>query len=313
MITLTRPEIETSLNYSAATIAVKQAFISASKGEVNIPPVGHITFPEQADCHIKYGHLKGNANFVIKIATGFPKNSAKGLPNGNGMLLVLSAETGLVRALLHDEMFLTDVRTGIAGALASQRLARSNSKNLLVVGTGIQARMQIEAHSKIFSNALSFTVWGRNPKKAELLASDMSDFDISVADSLKDAAQGADIIVTTTGANTPVLMSDWVKDGTHITAIGADAPGKQELETSLISRANFLCVDLKSQCIDHGEIATAIKEGTIDESDLIELGTVLSDTQMSLRSFNDITIADLTGIAAQDIAIANAILDQIKP
>lgn len=312
VISLTRQEIESLLNFSAATRAIRQAYVSTSKGQVNIPPVGHITFPGQADCHIKYGHMQGDENFVIKIATGFPQNNARGLPNGNGVLLVLSAETGALKALLHDEMFLTDVRTGIGGALASQRLARSDSKNVLIIGTGIQARMQIDAHAKIFSHALSFTVWGRDRAKAELVASEMAGVDVSVATSLKDAAEAADIIVTTTGTNTPVLMSDWVKDGTHITAIGADAPGKQELETKLIRRANLLCVDLKSQCADHGEVATAINEHMISENDLIELGSILDDLDTPLRSLTDITIADLTGIAAQDIAIANAVLNQIQ-
>lgn len=312
MVTLTRQEIESLLDFSAATNAIKQAYISTSKGEVNIPPVGHITFPGQADCHIKYGHMKDDENFVIKVATGFPQNSEQGLPNGNGMLLVLSAETGALKALLHDEMFLTDVRTGIGAALASQRLAQAESNHVLIVGTGIQARMQIEAHASIFAHPLSFTVWGRNFEKAQNVVMDMDGFDVTAASSLECAVATADIIVTTTASDTPILRSDWVKDGTHITAVGADAPGKQELEPALVARANLVCVDLKSQCADHGEVATAVKEKMIAENDLIELGAVLADPDKPLRSLTDITIADLTGIAAQDIAIANAILSQNK-
>ena len=312
MITLTRPEIEALLDFSDATNAIEQAYILTSKGQVNIPPVGHITFADEADCHIKYGHMEGDENFVIKIASGFPKNDEQGLPNGNGALLVLSAQTGALKALLHDEMCLTNVRTGIGGAIASQKLARAHSKNILIVGTGVQARMQIEAHAKIFSNPLSFSVWGRDMNKAQNVVSDMAAFDVTYASSLETAAAAADIIVTTTASTTPFLMSDWVKAGTHITAIGADAPGKQELETKLIARANCLYVDLKSQCVDHGEFATAIKENSISSGDLIELGTVLSEADKLARSSTDITIADLTGIAAQDIAIANSILNKVR-
>jgi ornithine cyclodeaminase len=118
MIILDRDQIESLIDLSLAGDAIEASYIAASRGEVALPPVGHITFPVvSADCHIKYGHQKGDPNFVIKVATGFPQNGRVGLPTGNGMSLVISAQTGAVQAVLHDEMVMTDIRTGLGGAM----------------------------------------------------------------------------------------------------------------------------------------------------------------------------------------------------
>lgn len=308
MISLTRTEIEALIDFTAAAQAVEAAYCATSLGQVNLPPVGHITFPQRADCHIKYGHMAGDPTFVIKIATGFPQNEARGLPGGNGLVLVLSAETGMVEAMLHDEMVLTDIRTGIGGAIASRALARADSKAILVLGTGPQARRQIEAHAALMPD-VSFQVWGRNAaRRDELIAGLGPQIEVLPANDLEAAAQQADIVITATGSTAPILQSDWVRAGTHITAVGADAPGKQELEVSLVARADILTVDLVSQCLDHGEMSHAAAKGLITGDDLQELGALLSGNGRCRESESQITIADLTGIAAQDIAMANTVL-----
>jgi len=308
MIILTRSEIEALIDFDAAAKAIEAAYIATSLGHVNLPPVGHITFPEGADCHIKYGHMAGDPNFVIKVATGFPQNGAKGLVSGNGLVLVLSAETGMVEAMLHDEMMLTDIRTGIGGAIASRALARADSRIALVIGTGPQARRQIEAHAALLPN-LSFQLWGRSAAKADALVADMTpQFEVHAVRDLEVATRSADVIITATGSNTPIVESEWVQAGTHITAVGADAPGKQELDNLLVSRADILTVDLASQCLDHGEVSHAAAKGLIGPSDLQELGQLLNGTSRARANESQITIADLTGIAAQDIAMANTVL-----
>ena len=308
MIILTRSEIEELIDFAATAEAIEAAYRAASMGQVNLPPVGHITFPKGADCHIKYGHMTGDADFVIKVATGFPANDLSGLPCGNGLVLVLSAQTGVVKAILHDEMMLTDVRTGIGGAIASRTLARADSRVVLVAGTGPQARRQIEAHAALLPH-VTFQVWGRNPAKVDDLIADMiPQFDVQPARDLEAAMRHADIIVTATGAQSPIVRSDWVQAGTHITAVGADAPGKQELDTLLVARADILAVDLVSQCLDHGEVSHAATKGLISPNDLQEIGMLLSGTGRSRENQSQITIADLTGIAAQDIAVANTVL-----
>lgn len=308
MLSLTRPEIEALIDMPAAADAIEAAYRAASLGKVNLPPVGHIALPDEADCHIKYGHMEGDASFVIKVATGAPRNSAKGLPTGNGLVLVLSAETGAVEAMLHDEMVLTDIRTGLGGAIASRTLARTNCKTALIVGTGPQARRQIEAHGALMPQ-LSFRVWGRNAGKVTSLIADMApEYAVESAPTLQDAANQSDIIITATGSTTPLLQSDWVQPGTHITAIGADAPGKQELDVSLVARADLLVVDSTSQCLDHGEVSHAAERGLVKLEDIQEIGTILNGTGAGRTNDGQITIADLTGIAAQDIAMANAVL-----
>jgi ornithine cyclodeaminase len=306
MIVLSRSEIEELIDYGKATAAIEAAYKATSRGEVNLPPVGHITFPDfDADCHIKYGHIKSDPTFVIKIATGFPKNAAKGISSGNGSVLVMSSETGEILALLHDEMILTDIRTGIGGAIASRALARQDSKSVLVVGTGPQARRQIEAHRALLGEGIAIEIWGRSQDRSAALAKEMS---ASPSIDLEASVRRADIIVTATGSTTPLILSDWVGSGTHITAVGADAPGKQELDTALVARAEKLICDLAGQCLDHGEVSHAFKTGLIETDDLIELGAVLEDPTLGRKVLSDITIADLTGIAAQDIAMANTVL-----
>ena len=263
MISLTRNEIESLIDLPQTVQALEAAYLASSQGNFNLPPVGHIAFANGADCHIKYGHMKGDSVFVIKIATGFPQNSIHGLPSGNGLVLVLSAHTGQVEAMLHDEMVLTDIRTGLGGAIASRSLARRDSQNVLVAGTGEQARRQIEAHNTILPGSLSFKVWGRDATKAKALVNDLAQgIEATQVDDLETATRASDIVITATGATAPVIKSDWVQPGTHITAVGADAPGKQELDIKLINRADIVAVDLVSQCIDHGEISHASRAGT---------------------------------------------------
>lgn len=313
MISLTRTEIEALIDPLRAAEAIEAAYRAVSRGEVNLPPVGHIAFPESgADCHIKYGHIAGDPIFIIKVATGFPGNEAIGLPNGNGVVLALSAETGAVLAVLHDEMVMTDIRTGLGGAIASRLLARKGARRILIVGTGVQAHRQIEAHSALLGNDLDFTIWGRSrDKAAEVAAAHADRVVVSVADDLERACREADVIVTVTGATSPFINADWIAGGTHITAVGADAPGKQELESALVASAGTLVADLASQCLDHGEFAAPFAAGLIRADTVKDLGDVLIDGNLGRKSDQEITIADLTGLAVQDIAMAGIVLDAL--
>ena len=314
MITLNRQEIEALIDLPKMANAVEEAYKAASAGIVNLPPVGHITFPDlSADCHIKYGHLYGQSNFVIKVATGFPHNSENGQATGNGLVLLLSALSGEVSAVLHDEMLLTDVRTGLGGVIASRTLARQDARNILIVGTGAQVRWQIEAHKTLMPQLTHFELWGRNTERADQAVSNASGIcEVRRVTDLEKAVENADVIVTATGSTQPIIQSRWVQDGTHITAIGADAPGKQELDVELVARAGCLVVDLVSQCVDHGEVSHAVGSQRIDKSRLLELGQMLDNPTLGRVNDTQVTIADLTGIAAQDIAISNAVLDLFK-
>jgi len=290
---------------------VEAAYRAASAGRVVLPPVGHIALGEEgADCHIKYGHVVGDPFFVVKIATGFPGNAAFGLPTGNGLSLVLSTRTGAVEAVLHDEMAMTDIRTGLGGAVASRLLARPDSRRILIVGTGVQARRQVEAHATLFGRDVAVALWGRSDGAAHDAVTDQSAIaDISVAGNLETACRAADIIVTATGASAPLVMADWVRPGTHVTAVGADAPGKQELDIALVARADGLFCDHRGQCLDHGELSHAARAGLLNGRAITEIGEALAEPERGRIADAHVTVADLTGIAAQDIAIAGVVLD----
>ncbi len=313
MITLTRPEIEALIDRNLAAEAIEAAYCAVSSDQVTLPPVGHIPFPgTDADCHIKAGYIHGDPIFVVKIATGFPSNEAQGLPNGNGVSVVLSAQTGAVRAILHDEMRMTDIRTGIGGAIASRLLARSDSRKIGIVGTGIQAREQVLAHAALLGSGLSFQLWGRSPEKAERAVFEVSqEANISVTPDLQTLCETSDMLITTTGATAPIIKAEWIAAGTHITAIGADAPDKQELETALVAKADGLFADFGPQAIDHGDFSSAIKAGLINPDDIHDLGAVLTKQIPGRTDNTQITIADLTGLAVQDIAMARIVLNRI--
>lgn len=252
----------------------------------------------------------GSNSFVIKIATGFPNNTALGLETGNG--LVLSAKTGAVQAIFHDEMRLTDIRTGLGGAVATRMLVRKDARRVLVIGTGPQARCQIEAHAMLLGSDVTFEVWGRSVERAEGVVADLANIAVSVAPVLEQTVRDADVIVTTTGATAPLVWADWVQAGTHITAVGADAPGKQELDVALVGKAEVIAVDSIAQCVDHGEVCHAVSQGVVKQDALTEIGSVLDDPSLGRHTDAQITLADLTSIAAQDIAIAQSVLDAWK-
>jgi len=314
MITIKRPEIEALIDRNSAAIAIEAAYRAVSLGQVTLPPVGHIPFPgTDADCHIKAGFIHGDPIFVVKVATGFPSNEAFGLPNGNGVSVVLSAETGEVRAILHDEMRMTDIRTGIGGAIASRLLTRKDSRRIGIVGTGIQAREQVLAHSELLGADISFAIWGRSANKADRVASELSD-QVSITSelNLEKLCREADILITVTGSTHPFIMSEWITPGTHITAVGADAPGKQELDIKLIEKADRLFADFAPQSIDHGDFSSAVKAGLIKTDHVSDLGAVLTNHVTGREDERQITIADLTGLAVQDIAMARIVLDAFE-
>ena len=312
-LTLSRPEIEALLQIEDGFDPIKDAYIAVTDGRCDLPPVGYLGFPDaKGDCHIKYGHIAGDSVFVIKIATGFYDNPSKGLASSNGIMLALSAETGEVMAILQDEGYLTDLRTGIGAALATKTGCRGDAHRVGVVGTGIQARIQIRCLNALMPDAgLVFSVWGRSEKKMRQLAQDLAAHQISVTvqPDLKTLCVNADILLTTTAAKTPLIRSSWISDGTHITASGADAPGKQELDSALTARADLLILDSDAQCIDHGEVAIPAEAGLLSPDRYRTLGKVLSGQQAGRSAPSQVTIADLTGLGSQDIAIARTALD----
>jgi ornithine cyclodeaminase len=292
---------------------IEDGFISYSKGDVVVPPVGHLPFIDPpGDLHIKYGFIKNDDYYVVKLASGFYNNPQLGLSSSNGLMLVFSQKTGELLSILLDEGHLTDIRTALAGAVVAKHLAPSSVKTIGIVGTGIQARLQLRFLKSVI-DCRDVLVWGRSEEKLSEYKRDLmlSDFNINTTQNISELANQCNYIVTTTPSKHPLLLTKDIQPGTHITAVGADTPGKQELEASLFGMASLVIADSKSQCIDHGDIFHPVHQGIIKEDQIIELGTFISIGQKRKNESN-ISIADLTGVAIQDIQIAKFVYQKTK-
>lgn len=316
MIDLNKSQIQGHFDLTAAAQAIENAYIASAESRVQAPPVTYLGFDTaNGDCHVKTGYVLGTEGFVIKVATGFYDNPAKGLPSSNGLNLMFSATTGAPLAILRDEGWLTDMRTGLGGALASRALGVDGFERVLIVGTGLQCRFQARCLKALLpERKLTFTIWGRDAAKAEAAAGELGaeGLNATVAPDLETACRAAQVIITTTPAKTPLIARNWIAPGTHITAVGADSPGKQELATDLVTSADLLVCDLAAQSLHHGEFATAEAEAGIAE-DVVALGSVLSGAHPGRADEAQITIADLTGLAVQDAAISLAVLHAAHP
>jgi ornithine cyclodeaminase len=311
-----RAELLAAIHPAELIQAVEDGFAAYSRGEVVVPPVGHLDFDKPpGDCHIKYGYIRGDDAFTVKIATGFYRNPERGLPSSNGVVLVFSSRTGELLAILQDEGCLTDLRTAAAGAVAAKYLAPPKVECIGIVGAGTQARLQLE-YLKEVTPCRSVLLWARSVERATAFqaafhaAFHVEGFQIELASTVAELASRSQLIVTTTPARHWLLGADDVQPGTHITAVGADGGGKQELDPRLFARA--LCaVDSRKQCAQFGDSSYAIQEGLIANRDLIELGEIVQDRSLGRKDAAQITIADLTGVAVQDIQIAKLALQRL--
>jgi ornithine cyclodeaminase len=298
------PEIRAALDEPAAIAAIENGFRELSAGTAQLMAVGHLHFASPpGDCHAKGAAITGDPFFVIKLATSFYRNPEINLPSSNGFMVVMSARTGLVQALLNDEGFLTDTRTAMAGAIAARAIARPVTRTLGIVGSGTQARMQAQSVARALGTD-RILVWARDGEKALAFAKETG----GTAVALDALCARADLIVTTTPSTTPIISASMLRPGARIVAVGADAPGKRELDLDLVSAAR-LVVDSRAQCMDHGETGWAIRAGLVRGADLIELGDLLT----SPVAFQDdeTVIADLTGVGVQDLAIASSVWERI--
>jgi ornithine cyclodeaminase len=305
----TRQEIERAVVATEVITALEGGFVAYSQGAVTTPPVGYLQFDDPpGDLHIKYGHRRGDELFVIKIASSFHDNPKMGLSSGNGMMIVLSARTGEPVATLLDEACLTDLRTAAAGAVAAKYLAPRTVESIGIIGGGVQSRLQLELLRHVTACRRAM-IWARNPAQAQ--AYRVAGFEIAVASSVAELARRCNLIVTTTASRTALLHAADIRPGTHITAVGADAPGKQELDPEIFRRAQVRVVDSRSQCFDHGDAVHALQAGSVAASEFVELGEIVADPTLGRTRDEQISVVDLTGLAIQDIEIAKLACRQL--
>lgn len=313
---LTEKDLRACVRLDTAAIdTVEQAFRALAGGKVVMPPILSMDIPDaHGEVDVKTAYIPGFDGFAIKVSPGFFDNPKIGLPSLNGLMILFSARTGLVDALLLDNGYLTDVRTAAAGAVAARHLAPRAVRVAGVLGTGVQARLQIEAAHLVrpFSKVL---VWGRDADKAKACARDIAAALKVEASATGDPAalvRESQLVVTTTPAREPILKAAWLHPGLHITAMGSDQAGKNEIEPAAIAKADLFVCDRISQSEKVGELRSARAAGHLSNVIPPELGEIVAGTKPGRRSEQDITICDLTGTGAQDTAIATYALSMAR-
>jgi len=291
---------------------VEKGFIALASGKVQMPPIMHMEIPEfNGEMDAKSAYVPGFDCFAMKVSPGFFDNPKKGLPSLNGLMVLFSSETGVVRSVLLDNGYLTEIRTAAAGAVAAKHLAREAIEKAGVLGTGGQARYQIEA-LHLVRPFKSLTVWGRNKDNAKICADELGEklnINVSVADTPDEAALHSDVLVAATPSKVPLITEEGLHPGLHITAMGSDAPYKTEIAADVTASVDRLVVDSLAQCIKQGELRTVTEAGL--NYSAVELGQLCDGSEPGRQSDDEITLCDLTGTGVQDTVIATHAYDLV--
>lgn len=276
-----------------------------SLGETNVPPVGYLHFDQPVgNTYIKYGYINGDDSFVIKVFNGFPENADAGLPTSDGLNMVFDAKTGMTKAILLDEGWLTGFRTAGATLVCAKHLAPKNITKVGICGTGTQAHAILSMTPYVLGKQ-KIVAYGYTKELTDAFVQEFREkgFDIEPAYDTETICRECNYIVTATTTTTPIITADMVRPGTHITGVGADAGGKNEIDASVYAKADLIVNDSISQCVLDGDTSFALKNGAITEDQIIELGTLIHEGK-GRENDEQITVADLTGIAVQDIIAA---------
>jgi ornithine cyclodeaminase/alanine dehydrogenase-like protein (mu-crystallin family) len=296
---------------ATAVAAVERGFRALGTGEATLPDPMVVELADlSAEVHVKGAFLKGARHIVLKVATGFYRNRARGLPSGDGLFLLLDADTGAPAYLLADHGYLTDLRTAAAVALTLRYLAPKDAREALLVGAGAVARLS--ARAIVAERPIErLTIWNRTPERAEALAREMSGVVAThVAQALEPAVRRHRLIVTATASTTPLIKAAWIAPGTHVTSVGTGSPEKIELEPQILLKADKLIADRVFQTQHYGNLHHAIRAGLVTVGQVTgELGDLAAGRLAGRESADEITVADLTGVGVQDAAIAQAVLE----
>jgi ornithine cyclodeaminase len=298
-----------AVSAARAVDAMRDAFRADGEGRTHVPAVINLDVPAaRGEFHVKTAYIEGVPHVAVKVASGFYDNPSRGLPSGSGLMALFDAATGLPCALLLDNGFLTDIRTAAAGALAADLLARRTIHTVGVLGSGVQARWQLQC-LRIVRDFNRVIAW--SPTRDHLLSYcdelRAMGYDAEAADDPELVCRKAEILITATPSRKPMVRADWLSEGTHITALGSDSPGKHELDPDCFDRADLVVVDRFAQCAAFGELKHALDAALLTRNDVhAELGALAAGRKPGRGSDREITIADLTGVGFQDTAIASA-------
>lgn len=293
------PSPAAGLNVHDVNRAIEEAFAEHGRGKVQMPPKLYIHF-EHGDFRTMPAYIPSLSIGGVKIVNVHPGNPGRGLPTVMALTIIIDPKTGVPEAVLNATL-LTDLRTGAAGAVAAKHLSAEREIVLGVVGSGRQAQAQVSAIAAEMT-IRELRVWSRKEENARDFCTKFPGIDCSTGE-LSDVCD-CDVLTTTTPSREPLVKDEWIQEGTHINAIGADAPGKQELDPAILSRAQVF-VDDREQAVHSGEINVPLKKGLFSTDQIAgTLGDVVLGRK-GRRSGHEITVFDSTGLAIQDLAIAN--------
>jgi alanine dehydrogenase len=305
---LNKNEVESLLDMKDTLKVVEGAFRQHGLKKVQMPPKLYLYFKNHnGDLRTMPGYLEEQDITGVKIVNVHPDNPKKGLPTVMALVILNSTKTGAPIAIM-DGTHLTDMRTGAAGGVAVKYLARKNSKVVGFVGTGNQAKTQLLAINEVMDieeiKATSISEKSTLEFKEEM--EKRIGCEIAVKKSIKEVCN-CDILITTTPSRDPIVMNEWIEEGTHINAIGADAPGKEELDPKILKRAKVVVDDI-SQALHSGEVNVPLSKKLITVKDICcELGEVIAGKKKARMKDSDITVFDSTGLAIQDVATADLV------
>ena len=308
-LVLTSSEIKKCVQLNGQLIPIiEDAFKSLALGKTTMPPILRLDIEKyHGESDVKAAYIDGLDSYAIKVASGFFNNPNLGLPSSNGLMILLDSKTGVLKSVLLDKGYLTDVRTAIAGAIAAKHLSNPESSNVGIIGAGIQAKMQLEA-LLLVRNIKTAYIWSRDSKKTNKFVQNIKDkinIKIIACESPEQTVNLSEILITCTPSKSPIIKSEWLKKGLHITAMGSDAEMKNELDPKIIKDCDYYIPDSQSQTSILGELNHAIKAGLVSaEKKYNELGSVIINSNLGRSNINDVTVADLTGTGVQDTAIA---------
>ena len=291
-----------------AVDCVEEGFTTLAGGQVVMPPIMTLMVPDHnGEVCVKTAYVPGIDSFAMKMSPGFFDNPKLGLPSTSGLMVLFSSTTGMLEALLLDNGYLTDVRTAAAGAVAARHLAREETAQACIIGAGVQAKLQLKALTLV-RRISSAVIWARDAAKAGATAAELHrelGLEVTVCTDIAAAVSSADIVVTTTPSDRPLVMADWLKPGQLVIAMGSDQEHKVELDPGCLARATRYVPDSRSQCAVKGELRSAIEAGVIaGDRAFAELGDITAGKAPGRQSDDDLIIADLTGTGVQDTAIA---------
>lgn len=305
-------QVKELLPLHEAVDAVEAAFRDKAEGQAIMPPKLIVPLPG-GDFRAMPAYLPKQKAAGVKVVNSHPNNREKGLPTVMAVLVMVEPETGFPLAVI-EATYLTAIRTAAAGALATKTLAHPSSRKLAVLGAGTQGRFQILSHKLALPKLEQIFVWSLDENLAWQVKRELEpqvEVEIKVCPNPESAVREADVIVTTTPSRKPIVQNDWVSEGVHFTCIGADAPGKQELDPAILKRARIFLDDM-AQGMESGEVNVPLKAKVLTPEEIVgELGEVIAGKKEGRRTDDEITVFSSTGLAIQDIACGAVILKKL--